>query len=104
MRDKLTIDGVVHPLVRFFNLLPQRLREDIKCSFFSREKVVECRVKDPDNLRRLVIDDRLRFLVEQQGYRKPIDITGGEGKGTCKYTKRSVNMNEDILSLIIRRD
>ena len=55
--------------------------------------VVECRIEDPDNLRRLVIDNRLRFLVKQHGYRKPIGIVhqGWGGEGTGKYTKRSKN-------------
>lgn len=93
MSDRLTIDGTINPFVRLVDLLPQGLRVDINRSSVSREHIVECRVEDPDNFRRLVIDDRLRFLVEQHGYREPTGFA--HQVGVCKDIKFFQSLEEE---------
>lgn len=68
----LTVHRVVHPFVERVDLRSQVLGIQVNGGFVSWEEFVECRVEDSDDLRALVVHDRVCLLVPQQGYRIPV--------------------------------
>lgn len=65
IQGRLTVDLIIDPLVHLINLLAKMRRIKIKLRVRCLDDRIELRVKHPDNLGRLVIDDRMLFLIPE---------------------------------------
>jgi hypothetical protein len=63
IQGRRTVDPIIDPLVHLVDLLAKLRRIKVKLRFIFRDERIELGVKEADNLGRLVIDDRVLFLI-----------------------------------------
>lgn len=61
--EVLTVDGIVDPFVHPVDLFMKFNGIEVQFGLFLGEQVVERRVEDPDNFRRLVVGDSVLLLI-----------------------------------------
>lgn len=74
----LTVHSVIDPGVEFIDLSTQIIRIQINICLLRRQKTVELRVKDPNDLRAFVVHNGLGLLIPE--YRD-----GESGGGQSEY-------------------
>lgn len=69
----LTVDVRVDQIVQRVDFGAVLLWVIVERSLLLRDELIESRVEDADNLRALVVDDRMQLLVPEDGNREPMD-------------------------------
>lgn len=69
----LTVDVRVDQIVQRVDFGAVLLWVIVERSLLRRDELIESRVEDADNLRALVVDDRMQLLVPEDGNREPMD-------------------------------
>jgi len=69
-KKKRTVDPIIDPLVHPVDLCAQRRGIEVELGLIVRDERVELRVEHADDLRRLVVHDRVALLVPEHGHRE----------------------------------
>lgn len=69
----LTVDVRVDQIVQRVDFGAVLLWVIVERSLLLLDELIESRVEDADNLRALVVDDRMQLLVPEDGNREPMD-------------------------------
>ena len=98
-----TVDAVIYPLVQSVDIPAQRRGIEIELRFIVREDRVKLRVEDADDLRRLVVHDRVLLLVPEHGHGEPARVGGVRAQIQVLHVSRIVQRVRVRVRELVRR-